>query len=149
MEKKRFAVENGAMTEVPVFEEHSRGKNWLAIIEISPTAPGGLERDFQPKAHGDYYYMVEDVEVGEAVEFGADYYSGRGRKTSNRWHGVVTAVGADFIEMMECDSGRDACKAAEDYQQEGPVELTEDELSLVETLRSLPKDRLEAILNAI
>ena len=35
-------IEDGAMVEAPIYEAHSRGKNWMATIEADPAAPGGL-----------------------------------------------------------------------------------------------------------
>ncbi len=87
-------IEEGALAEVPskCWESHSRGKNWLAVIAKDPSAPGGLRRAFQEKAKGNYYYHVAGLSVADAVEFGADYYSGRGRKSPTRWYGVVTRI---------------------------------------------------------
>ena len=114
MQAKRYAVENGAMTQVPCWEAHSRGKNWAAVIEADPTAPGGLKRTFLQKAHGDYYYLVAALVPGQTIEFGADYYSSSGRKNAKRVYGVVTAVAPDYVEIAQFGTSREALQAAKD-----------------------------------
>ncbi|MFW6156940.1 MAG: hypothetical protein ACOC7J_06455, partial [Armatimonadota bacterium] len=70
-----LAVEEGALTEVPIYEGHRRGKNWFARIAKDPTAPGGLSREFADRAKGRYYYVIPEwATPGTPVEFGADYY---------------------------------------------------------------------------
>lgn len=90
-----FPVSENCLAKVPVWESHSRGKNWLARITSNPTAPGGLEREFATKARGGLYYVLPDLAPGDAVEFGADYYTGKGRKQSERWYGFVVRVDRD------------------------------------------------------
>jgi hypothetical protein len=99
MESVSFAVELGALKEVPVYESHKRGKNWLAVIEKDPTAPGGLKRSFQPSAKGEYHYMINGLSRNDVVEFGADYYTSNGGKRTARWYGVVTDVTEDHIAI--------------------------------------------------
>jgi hypothetical protein len=108
-----LGVEAGALTEVPVYESHKRGKNWLAVIQIDPTAPGGLRRTFQRRAYGDYFYMIDGLARGMAVEFGADYYTGVGRKHATRWYGVVRCVLKDGLILEAVATGIQACRAAE------------------------------------
>jgi len=115
MEAKRYAVESGAMTEVPCWEPHSRGKNWAAVIEADPKAPGGLKRTFLKKAHGDYFYLIDGLVPGQAIEFGADYYSSSGRKNAKRVYGLVTAVTQEFIEIAEYASHREALEGAKGF----------------------------------
>lgn len=74
----RATVEHGALCSVPVYEEHKRGKNWMAIISVNPASPGGIDREFVARARGQYYYHVDAALVGKPVEFGADYYTARG-----------------------------------------------------------------------
>jgi hypothetical protein len=89
-----FEFADGALTQAPCWETHKRGKNWLARICVSPSSPGGLGRDFADKAKGDSYYIIPDgwLSVGDAVEFGADYVSGGGRTTRDRWYGFVVRI---------------------------------------------------------
>jgi len=68
-----MAVANGALLEVPVFEKHHRGTNWLAVIDIDGTAPSGLSRQFIDRGKGECFYLIEQVKLFDPVEFGADY----------------------------------------------------------------------------
>jgi len=113
-EELDLEIENGALEEVPAncWESHRRGKNWLAIIIPNPGSPGGLERVFVRKAHGSAYYLIEGINVGDAIEFGADYYSGGGRKNPIRWYGVVTRLTPTMLVVAKCATGKAACKRA-------------------------------------
>ncbi len=117
-------VENGALAQVPAgcWESHPRGKNWLALIAVSPLSPGGLARTFAIKAKGEWCYLVPDWVPGTAVEFGADYYSGRGRKSPTRWYGYYVrsgqdADGVEYVVLHQCGTGKDACKEGAAYAQ--------------------------------
>ena len=113
METKRYGVEYGALVEVPCWEKHHRGKNWAAIIEPDPRAPGGLKRVFLEKAHGSrYFYMVDGLEPGQAVEFGADYYTGGGNKVVNRAYALVAGMSSEYVELALFDSAKEALQAA-------------------------------------
>lgn len=150
MEKIRLKVENNALTNVPIWEGHKRGKNWFAVISLDPLSPGGLKRKFAKKAKGDYYYMMPDfLQVGDAVEFGADYYTGGGHRSANRWYGIVTDISIDYIELLPVKSSREACKKAEEYHQGKVLELTEEEQALIKQLLALSSDRLKVILTVL
>jgi hypothetical protein len=101
----RMAVANGALLEVPVFEKHHRGTNWLAVIDIDGTAPSGLSRQFIDRGKGECFYLIEQVKLFDPVEFGADYMTGVGRRHRKRWYGVVTAKTEDYILVEECPKG--------------------------------------------
>lgn len=110
-------MEEGCLAQVPkgLWESHSRGKNWFAVISISPTSPGGLARTFANKANGELYYLLPDLKPGDAIEFGADYYSGSGKKSTNRWYGFFVRQGQDadgtvYVVFRKCSTGKDACK---------------------------------------
>lgn len=97
---RHYPIEAGALTKVPVYEEHARGKNWFAKISADPTAPGGLSRTFATVAKGKYFYLVPAWCIpGVAVEFGADYYSRGGKKTISRWYGVIRARTEDTLTI--------------------------------------------------
>lgn len=104
----RLRIANGALLEAPVYEGHRRGKNWLAIIDVDGTAPGGLSRRFLPTARGECLYMVEQMGLFDPVEFAGDYITGVGTKKPNRWYGVVIAKTDDFIDVEEAPSGAQA-----------------------------------------
>ncbi|OYT50381.1 hypothetical protein B6U83_00110 [Thermoplasmatales archaeon ex4484_36] len=95
--------ELGALVEVPVYCGHPRGKNWMAKITPDPASPGGLHRDFFKRAKGKYYYMVPSgsLSPGDRVEFGADYYTGSGRREKKRWYGVVVEDRESVLILRE------------------------------------------------
>lgn len=93
----RMAVANGALLEVPVFEKNRRGTNWLAIIDIDGTCPGGLSRQWVDRGKGECYYLIEQIKLFDPIEFGADYTTTTGRRYNKRWVGVVTAKTDDFL----------------------------------------------------
>lgn len=84
-------IEGGAFTTVPIFSTHKRARVWMARVTRDPRAPGGLRREFAERARGEgYYYLVpRGWKVGDFVEFGADYYTGSGKKDPRRWYGVI------------------------------------------------------------
>lgn len=109
-----LVVVNGALLQVPVYETHPRGSNWMAVIGIDPTAPGGLSRQWLPRAKGGGYIVV-NAEVYDPIEFGADYKTFHGDKHPKRWYGVILVKRIDLIEagkgtliVKQCDSGRNA-----------------------------------------
>lgn len=107
---KRFKIESGALIEVPVYENHHRGKNWLAKIQKDPKSPGGLNREFMETAKGNYYYFVEGLVVGDIIEFGADYYSAGGRKNPNRMYGIVKSLTDSELEVELYSDSEEAFK---------------------------------------
>jgi hypothetical protein len=104
----QLALANGALLRVPIHETHHRGTNWLAIIDIDGTAPGGLARQWIPRGKGECYYLIEQVALFAAVEFAAGYTTGVGRKKPHRWYGVVTGKTDDYLQIEQCSSGANA-----------------------------------------
>lgn len=115
-------IEDGAMANVPCWESHKRGKNWFATVLPNPRSPGGLDRTFAAKARGDLYYIVPALDVGMAIEFGADYYTGSGRKNSERWYGFVVAQNAEGLLLRKCDGGKEAHYAGIEFAKEKVAE---------------------------
>lgn len=123
----KIEIEANALKKAPVWEDHKRGKNWFAKIAVDPTAPGGLRRDFASKARGDFTYLVPSwMKAGTPVEFGADYYSGSGRKHADRWYGVVKSVSDAAVEFEEFETARDAIAAAKKAMPEDSDEVKAD-----------------------
>lgn len=112
-------VEEEALTQVPsgMWDARTRGKNWMAIIGISPSSPGGLSRDFIERGKGDYYYILPEFSPGQAIEFGADYYTGSGKKVSNRWHGFVVRQESDALVLRRVGDGKTAVKEGIEYKE--------------------------------
>jgi len=108
----KLVCANGALLEAPVREEHARGSNWLAVIDIDGTMPGGLSRRWVDRAKGACLYLVEKLALFDAVEFGADYTTSVGTKRPKRWYGVIVAKTDDFLALEEAPSGKDAALLA-------------------------------------
>jgi hypothetical protein len=104
----RMAVANGALLEVPAFEQHHRGTNWLAIIDVDGTSPSGLSRQFINRGRGECFYLIEQVKLFDPIEFGADYTTSVGKRRQKRWYGVVTAKTDDFLIVEPCKTGAKA-----------------------------------------
>lgn len=103
--------ELGALLDCPLYSSHKRAKNWLAKIKKDPSSPGGLRRDFQKRANGNYYYMVNELNVGDVIEFGADYYTASGRKDPVRLYGVVREITDDKIVIERFSTSDNAIGA--------------------------------------
>ena len=112
-----YKIENGALIEVPAYEYHSRGKNWLAVIKLDPSQPGGINRIFLEKAKGDYLYMVSNLSQYDPVEFGADYYSSGGKKHPARIYGVVMSINSQELTFEKCSTPREAILLSQQKQQ--------------------------------
>lgn len=109
-EPKSYLVLNRGMMAVPAWCQHRRAKNWAAILKADPSLPGGFEREWFSYARGSAFYFIPPrLQVGDAVEFAADYVQGTGRVEPDRWYGVVTALAPDFVQLQKC---QDAAHAA-------------------------------------
>lgn len=118
----KLLVANGALLEAPIFEKHKRGSNWMAVIDIDKTSPGGLSRRFVNRGRGECLYDVDQVALFDPVEFGADYTTTGGSKMRDRWYGVVVVKTEGLIEVEKCSSGMRAVLRAK-VARESPVEL--------------------------
>ena len=116
MSEVRLACANGALLAVPAWENHARGSNWLAVVDINGLLPGGLSRKWLPRAKGECFYLVSDLALFDAVEFGADYTTGVGKKKPNRWYGVVIAKTDDLLVLQEADTGAAAVMLAKSHR---------------------------------
>lgn len=112
----RLPMAAGALLAAPVWEDHHRSTNYLAIIDINPTMPGGLDRRFMNRGKGDCLYIIEQIGVLDAVEFAGDYTTSVGRRDRKRWHGVVTGKTESVMTLKPCDSGTKACLLATDLR---------------------------------
>jgi hypothetical protein len=116
-EPVKLAVANGALMEVPIHETHERGSNWVAIIGIDPTKPGGLSRDFLDPARGECFYMVGALDVFDALEFAADYRTSRGALRRKRWFGVVMVLTEDYVILQALPTARQAISYAKEKRK--------------------------------
>ncbi len=106
---ERWDSEDGFIVAGPAYENHKRGRNWLATIDTDPTAPGGLKRDFVDRGKGRYMYRNQ-LDVGDAFEVGADYYTGGGSKNSNREYGVIIEKHGGTVQVLRFKEPEDAIK---------------------------------------
>ena len=149
-----YSIEAGALLAVPIYETHRRGKNWFATIAKDPAQPGGLARKFHRKANGKYFYMTNDVKLYDAIEFGADYYTGGGNPHRKREHAVVTSLDDDLMALEFYDNPDHALlrsHALKKWQQETqPAQAPESPLSLLIAAENveLSPAQLQRLLNA-
>jgi hypothetical protein len=99
---------NGALLDAPIYDEGPRRSNYLAIIDVDPTMPGGLARRFADKGRGECLYLTEKVSLFDAVEFACDYTTTTGNKHRSRWYGVVTAKTEDYLLVERSSTGANA-----------------------------------------
>jgi hypothetical protein len=100
IEEVVLKIESGALAEVPCYEKDECGRNWCAVIEgRNPAAPGGFNRRFLPRASAPWFYLIDGIERGDVIEFGADRVSLKHpeRKQPRRTHGVVQEVTESFL----------------------------------------------------
>jgi hypothetical protein len=114
----RIPIEQDALMDCPLWDNHRRSRNWCASISLDPRSPGGIRRAFWERAKGnDYYYFVPDgLKLGTPLEFGSDYYTASGRKSPSRRYYTVKEISEDSITIDRHENAREACEAAERYQ---------------------------------
>ena len=78
--------------EAPHYESHKRGKNWTAKVWPHRPSPGGLKREFLDTARNREFFAASGIEAGDVLEFGADYYTGKGGKKPSRRYLTVTEI---------------------------------------------------------
>jgi hypothetical protein len=128
-------IVGGALVDVPVFEKHSRGRNWMAKIQPNANAPGGWDRSFAPHGRGDdMKYLVSDVFVRDVLEFGADYVTSVGKKRMKRKYAVVVSVDSDYLDVILFDS---PLEAWQESRVVSPPKATTPEVSEAEKLIAL------------
>jgi hypothetical protein len=113
----KLLVANGALLQAPVHESHHRGSNWLALIDVDASCPGGLSRRFLNKGRGECLYDIEQLNCFDPIEFGADYTTSMGKKNRLRWYGIVAAKTEGFLLVEESPSGARAVIRAKEARQ--------------------------------
>ncbi|MGX7828298.1 hypothetical protein ACTG9Q_24725 [Actinokineospora sp. 24-640] len=140
-------IDHGALTRVPVWETHRRGKNRAAILPgVDPTRPSGLYRVFWTKAGGeDHFYKVPTRPlVGTAVEFAADYTDSRGNRRPCRWYGVIRAHTEQPLTIQHCATAREAINLAAEQRLADSLtidDLHQQVLDLLNSQRTEPGQR--------
>lgn len=113
-----YRIEDGVLMAVPKWSSHKRSRCWMAKIDIDPSSPGGLSRDFFDRARGSgYYRMPSGLKPGDALEVAADYYSASGRKSGDRWYGYIVRVTPEILVVREVAGGKTAVKMGGAFTQ--------------------------------
>lgn len=90
-----------------LFEERwERAKNWIAIVKPNRARPGGLDRDFLPRAVGSRY-LTKSVGAGDFIEVGADYVTGRGKYPARAYFRVLDVRASTWL-IREADPPEDS-----------------------------------------
>lgn len=98
----------GALAAVPIWHDNDgHGRAWLAAITGNATVRAGLGRRWCGRAQSPYYYTIDNLKAGDAIEFGADQLV-RGGKIPNRWYGVVRRIDSDAIHIEHCAHAKEA-----------------------------------------
>lgn len=142
----KFLVANGVLLEAPIFEQRHQGSNWMAVIDLDPTMPGGLSRRWLKRGRGECLYMLDQLALFDAVEFGADYTFPSGTKQRDRWYGIVTAITDGFIRIEEAKSGAKAivrAKEARTSRKDRAAALRAQKDALVDQAAKLEAEILE------
>lgn len=92
-------VENGVV-ENPVYDGHKRAKNWACLISGKNSV--SFERHFLKQ--NDCLVEVSNIEVGDAIEFGGDYISCGGNRSSDRRYYLVKEIKEEGIIYEEYTS---------------------------------------------
>lgn len=111
LKPKVLRIINRGLLDVLVWLPHRRARNWVARVEIEPTIAGGIKRKFFPRAAGKTgikAVVPEDLEVGEVLEFGADYVSFGGNRSPTRMYAVVMALSATEMRVKPYEQLVDA-----------------------------------------
>ena len=107
-------VLGGALTQVPCYESHFRGRNWMAKIQPNAHAVGGWDREFAKTGRGkEMLYLVSDLFPGNVIEFGADYYTSFDKKKPFRKYCIVLDRTEEALKVSVFDTPLDAWNARE------------------------------------
>lgn len=128
---------NGALLNAPLYDKGARRSNYLAIIDIDPTAPAGLAREFCDKGRGDCLYLTEKLDLFDAVEFASDYTTTTGNKYRERWYGVIIAKTDDYLLVEKAPSGVKAVLRAKEAR-----------VSVQDKVRALQAEKEQLVIRA-
>lgn len=90
-----YAIEDGCIENLD-YEAHKRGKNWIATVTPNRAAQGGLDREFWRHGSG-RWYKAPSLTVGDVIEMGGDYYTGRGSALRDRRYVLVVRVEDGYL----------------------------------------------------
>ena len=123
--KKKYVVMrvlNRGLVDVPIHNDNRRARNWCATVAADPNAPGGMTRRFWTQARGQAaeifkYVIPESIATYDVIEFGADDVSYGGRRSPNRWYGVVLALNDTQFYVTPCDDAVTAFTTAGELRE--------------------------------
>lgn len=128
-----------------LFEKRwERAKNWVAVVRPNRAVPGGLTREFLPRAVGSRY-LTAPVDAGDFLEVGADYTTTTGRRVPARRYFRVLIVRANTWVIRDAEAPEDtltipplapeadaARRALAGVQEESPMAYTPTETTSCE-----------------
>ncbi len=119
LERVRYPITDGRI-KVPAWEPRREPCEWAAVL--CPLPDGGIGKDaFLGRGPDEASFFVDELRVGAAIVFAADYVTvgprGGKNKTQNRWYGVVRALGRDFVEIERHESEQKAILATDLAQE--------------------------------
>jgi hypothetical protein len=74
------------------YEDHNRGRNWIATVVYDPGAPGYLDREFW-ESNGLKKEVPNGLRRGDILEIAADYHTSSGNKKPDRHYFRVFGIG--------------------------------------------------------
>lgn len=103
------------VVEPPVWEEHFPGaRNWLAVVEQDPDAPGGFARTWCERGKGRFRYNAVGLMEGDLIEFGADRVYTTGNRRRTRWYGEVVEVTETTLRCRHYETVQEMFEAVYD-----------------------------------
>ncbi|EHP77558.1 hypothetical protein [Methylorubrum extorquens] len=124
-----LAIDGGAIT-TPSYESHRRGKNWIARL-TGPNA-AKMEREFLDMRRR--IVDLGDVQRGDAIEVGLDYYNARGAKRPDRDYYVVLSRSETELALEEHATAAQVIKAARVLREADSSEIDPGGLQVSVTL---------------
>lgn len=132
MASQILPVVSGALTELPADTPRpGKGlKSWVAIVRKDPTAPGGIAREFWPRARGSVFYHVSKKMVADerfyALEFGSDKVLGNSGRERHRQYFVGIVFCGKELHLAPCldiESAISSAAAANTIADENPKSM--------------------------
>ena len=97
-------IEDGCIDQSDInYENHKRGRNWIATVQNNKKAPGGYDRDFWDRASGSYKEIPENLKAGDKIEVAADYSTASGSRRPDREYYKVISVTGTKLTLSEID----------------------------------------------
>ncbi|WP_342163132.1 hypothetical protein [Methylobacterium sp. SD21] len=111
-------VDGGAIS-TPSYETHRRGKNWIARL----TGPNAARMDREFLDMRGRIVDLGDVQRGDALEVGSDYYNSRGAKRPDRDYYVVISRSETELVLQPHATAAQVIKAARLLREADAAEI--------------------------